>query len=90
MTTAVNKLVAGALTPAETAATWQDVQREMVATSSIFPLVSQPVVHAYRNNIKGVVPGVVGLTSTTAPGPFLEGVYVEESDVTYEGEGGVR
>lgn len=71
-----DQLLAGALEGDEEASAWQEVQTIFAEEHLQIPLVTQPATYVFNPRVRGLQPGTVGLQSATAPGPFLEGVYI--------------
>src|SRR5690606_41860463 len=66
----------------ELAERWENLQRNIMEQFLDMPVLTQPAAYLYNERIVGLDPGTVGLTAATAPGPFLEGVYIKDRKST--------
>jgi len=71
-------IVAGDLSDDELAERWENLQRNIMEQFLDMPVLTQPAAYLYNERVVGLEPGTVGLTAATAPGPFLEGVYIKK------------
>jgi len=70
-------IVAGDLTDDELEERWRNLQTNIMRQFLDMPMLTQPAAYLYNKRVAGLQPGTVGLTAATAPGPFLEGVYIK-------------